>query len=357
LIINDIEHLNTIKFNYVVLDESQAIKNTDSLRYKAVMLLKAKNRLAMTGTPVENNTFDLYAQMNFTNPGLLGNVNHFKKNFSDLIDKKGDQEAATLLRKIVQPFLLRRTKDQVAKDLPNKTEDVIYCEMGSEQRKVYNAFRDNYRNLIGKKIDTEGLGKSSMIVLDALLKLRQICNSPALLNTKESYGNDSVKIEELVSHLTEKTGNHKVLVFSQFVEMLKLIEKELTKQNIPYEYLDGQTRKREEKVKRFQEEQSCRVFLISIKAGGVGLNLTQADYVYIVDPWWNPAVEAQAIDRTHRIGQTKKVFAYRMICKDTTEEKILQLQQKKKKVSEDVISADAAFYKQLEKEDILDLFS
>ena len=198
-----------------------------------------------------------------------------------------------------------------------------------------------------------------MMVLDALLKLRQICNSPALLNTKEDYGNESVKTEELVRHLTEKTGNHKVLVFSQFTSMLRIVEKELQKNNLSYEYLDGQTasKNREAKVKRFQSDETVRIFLISLKAGGVGLNLTEADYVYLIDPWWNPAVEAQAIDRTHRIGQTKNVFAYRMICKDTIEEKVLQLQEKKRKVAQDIISSEAAFYKQLDKTDILDLFS
>ena len=359
LVANDIELFRNVTFNYVVLDESQAIKNPESQRYKAVSLLKSRNKAVMTGTPVENNMFDLYAQMTFANPGLLGNITHFQNHFSNPIDKNADVEAANTLRKLIAPFMLRRTKEQVAKDLPMKTEDILFCEMGAAQRKVYNAFRDNFRQMVGKSIDKDGLGNSSMMVLDALLKLRQICNSPNLLNTKEDYGNDSVKTEELVRHLTEKTGNHKVLVFSQFTSMLGLVEAELKKTNLSYEYLDGQTpsKKREEKVKRFQSDPSVRVFLISLKAGGVGLNLTEADYVYLIDPWWNPAVEAQAIDRTHRIGQTKKVFAYRMICKDTIEEKVLQLQERKRKMAHDIISTEAAFYKQLDKADILDLFS
>jgi non-specific serine/threonine protein kinase len=359
LVVNDIEKLRKAHFNYIILDESQAIKNPESQRYKAVCLLGARNKIVMTGTPVENNTFDLFAQMNFVNPGLLGTMAHFQAQFSTPIDKFADKEAADILRKIISPFLLRRTKDQVAQELPDKTEDVIICEMGAEQRKVYNAFRDNYRQMIVGSIEKEGLGKSSMMVLDALLKLRQICNSPALLNTQEDFGSASIKTEELMAHLTEKTGQHKVLVFSQFTQMLKLLEKELQNQGMEYEYLDGQTpsKQREEKVNRFQTEPSVRVFLISLKAGGVGLNLTEADYVYLIDPWWNPAVEAQAIDRTHRIGQLRKVFAYRMICKDTIEEKVLQLQERKRKVAQDLISTESAFYKQLDKEDIVELFS
>lgn len=359
LIINDIENIQKFKFNYVVLDESQAIKNPASQRYKAVCLLKSNNRMVMTGTPVENNTFDLYAQMSFVNPGLLGNINHFKDTFSDPIDKNGDQEAAQTLRKLINPFMLRRTKEQVATDLPDKTEDILICEMGEEQRRVYDKFRNEYRDSIGKSIDSQGLGKSSFMVLDALLKLRQICNSPYLLKTKENYTSESIKIQELVRHITQKTGNHKILIFSQFVEMLSLVKKEVEKLNIKYEYLDGSiaSSKREEIVQNFQQNTDIRLFLISLKAGGVGLNLTEADYVYLIDPWWNPAVESQAIDRAHRIGQTKKVFAYKMICKDTIEEKVLQLQEKKKKVAADIISTEQSFYKQLEKDDIMDLFS
>jgi SNF2 family DNA or RNA helicase len=354
VLIRDIEFLKDYTFNYAVLDESQAIKNPSSQRYKAARLLVSKNRLAMTGTPIENNTFDLYAQMSFVNPGLLGSVEFFKTEFSDPIDRKADAEKAKQLRTIIKPFMLRRTKEQVAKELPDKTETVIYCEMEEEQRKVYNAFRDNLRESLLHKIDMEGLGKSGMM---ALLKLRQICNSPALLNTKEDYGTASVKLKELMRHILEKTGQHKIHVFSQFVKMLKLVEKELKTNNICYEYLDGAVKNREERVQRFRENEQCRVFLISLKAGGAGINLTEADYVFLIDPWWNPAVEAQAIDRTHRIGQTKKVFAYRMICKDTIEEKVLKLQDKKKSVAGELITTEQSFMKQLDKEDIMDLFS
>lgn len=356
-LIRDIEFLKDYAFNYTVLDESQAIKNPNSQRYKAARLIKASHRLAMTGTPIENNTFDLYAQMSFVNPGLLGNMEFFKKEFSDPIDRKGDAYKAEKLRKMIKPFMLHRTKEQVARELPDKTETVLYCEMEEEQKKVYNAFRDKFRDTLLNKIDEQGLGKTGMLVLEALLKLRQICNSPALLNTSEDYGHDSVKLRELMRHIQEKTGKHKILVFSQFVKMLKLVQNELKENNISFEYLDGAVKNREERVQRFREDENCRVFLISLKAGGTGINLTEADYVYLIDPWWNPAVEAQAIDRTHRIGQTKKVFAYRMICKDTIEEKVLKLQEKKKAIAGELISTEQSFIKQLDKEDIKDLFS
>jgi non-specific serine/threonine protein kinase len=193
--------------------------------------------------------------------------------------------------------------------------------------------------------------------LEALMKLRQICDSPALLSDDADYGNESAKLEEITREIEENASNHKILIFSQFLKMLDLIKAHLEKNNIPYEYLDGQTTDRADRVNRFQNDQNCRVFLMSLKAGGVGLNLTEADYVYLIDPWWNPAVEAQAIDRTHRIGQTKKVFAYKMICKDSVEEKILLLQQRKKDLADDLISAEAGFIKKLSQDDIIDLFS
>jgi len=359
VLVRDIKFLKELKFNYIILDESQAIKNPSSLRYKAAFLLKAANKLTLTGTPIENSTFDLYAQMNFVNPGFLGPMESFREYYSKAIDKEGNVEVSRELSKLISPFILRRTKEQVAKDLPEKTENILFCEMGDGQRKVYDAFRNKYRNQLLGRIETEGLGKSKIYVLEGLMKLRQICDSPAILSDEEDYGHESVKIEELVRHINEKTSNHKILVFSQFVRMLKLIKDELIRDKIDFEYLDGQSSKkqREESVNRFQENPECRVFLISLKAGGVGLNLTAADYVYIVDPWWNPAVENQAIDRTHRIGQGKKVFAYRMICKNTVEEKILNLQAKKKKIAADIISTDESLVKKLTVKDIKELFS
>ena len=349
--------LQNFEFNYIVLDESQAIKNPDSLTSKASRLLRAKNRLTMTGTPVENNTFDLYSQMEFLNPGLLGNPEFFRTEYANAIDKHQDKEKAQELRQIIYPFMLKRTKEEVAPDLPDKTETILYCEMDAKQRKVYETFREKYRQQIADKLATEGLNKSSFLVLEALMKLRQICDSPALLSDDVDYGNDSTKLNEIVREIEENASNHKILIFSQFLKMLDLVKTHLEKANIPYEYLDGQTNDRASRVNRFQNDQSCRVFLMSLKAGGVGLNLTEADYVYLVDPWWNPAVERQAIDRTHRIGQTKKVFAYKMICKDTIEEKILLLQARKKELADDLISTEQGFVKKLTQEDIMALFS
>jgi superfamily II DNA or RNA helicase len=354
---SDVELLRQFDFHYIVLDEAQAIKNPDSLTSKASRLLRAKNRLTMTGTPVENNTFDLYSQFEFLNPGMLGHADFFRTEYATPIDKYQDKEKAAELRKLVYPFMLKRTKEEVATDLPDKTETILFCEMGNKQRKVYDTFRERYRQEIAEKLATEGLNKSSFLILEALLKLRQICDSPSILSGDEDFGNESAKLEEITREIEENASNHKILIFSQFLGMLDLIRKHLEKMNIPYEYLDGQTVDRAGRVNRFQSDQTCRVFLMSLKAGGVGLNLTEADYVYLVDPWWNPAVERQAIDRTHRIGQTRKVFAYKMICKDTIEEKILLLQQRKQDLAEDLVGGESGFIKKLSQDDIMGLFS
>jgi non-specific serine/threonine protein kinase len=257
------------------------------------------------------------------------------------------------------PFILRRTKEQVAKDLPEKTETILFCEMEDEQRKIYEAFRNEFRNKILGVINDQGIEKSQLTILQGLMKLRQICDSPSIMNDVEKYPNVSIKLEELGREITENIGNHKALIFSQFLGMLSLIKEKLNQLGVPYEYFDGGTTAvdREKAIRNFQDNSEVRVFLISLKAGGVGLNLTAADYVYIVDPWWNPAVEQQAIDRTHRIGQTKNIFAYRMICKDTIEDKILQLQDKKKVLARDLIADDSGFVKSLSKLDVEYLFS
>jgi non-specific serine/threonine protein kinase len=354
---SDIEHLKDFQFDYVVLDESQAIKNPNALTSKAVKLLLAFNRIVMTGTPVENNTFDLYSQMDFANPGLLGAQDFFRTEFATPIDKYRDEYAATMLRKLIHPFILKRTKDEVAKDLPDKTEMTLFCEMGKKQRKVYETYREVYRQKIADKMAADGKEKAAFLILEGLLKLRQICDSPALLSDDADYGDDSAKLDEIIREIEENAGHHKILIFSQFLKMLDLIKTHLEKVGIPYEYLDGSTQDRALRVRRFQDNEHCRVFLMSLKAGGVGINLTEADYVYLIDPWWNPAVEQQAIDRAHRIGQTKKVFAYKMICKDTIEEKILLLQDKKKGIAKELISTEQGFIKKLTKEDVIGLFS
>jgi SNF2 family DNA or RNA helicase len=356
---SDIQTLMKILYDYVVLDESQAIKNPASKVTKAACLLIAKNRLCMSGTPLQNNTFDIFAQMNFLNPGLLGSMDFFRNEFATPIDKFGEQEQKDHLRKLLYPFILRRTKEQVAKDLPEKTETILFCEMEKEQRKIYDAYRNSYRDKIMGVIDQQGIDKSQLTILQGLMKLRQICDSPAILNEEEKYPNHSIKLDELTREIFENIGEHKALVFSQFLGMLALIRVKLTEQGIPYEYFDGSTSitDRQKAIDNFQNNDDCRVFLISLKAGGVGLNLTAADYVYIVDPWWNPAVEQQAIDRTHRIGQTKNIFAYRMICIDTIEDKILQLQERKRKLASELISDDINFVKALSKADVEYLFS
>ncbi|MEP6927605.1 MAG: SNF2-related protein [Ginsengibacter sp.] len=356
---SDIHVMMKILFDYVVLDESQAIKNPSSKVTKAACLLTTKNRLCMSGTPLQNNTFDIYAQMNFLNPGLLGSVEFFRNEFSTPIDKFGEQEQKDHLRKLLYPFILRRTKEQVAKDLPEKTETILFCEMEEEQRNVYEAYRNVYRDRIMGVIEGQGIDKSQLTILQGLMKLRQICDSPAILNEEEKYPNHSIKLDELTREITENIGEHKALVFSQFLGMLGLIKEKLNENNISFDYFDGSTppHERQRAIQNFQNNEDCRVFLISLKAGGVGLNLTAADYVYIVDPWWNPAVEQQAIDRTHRIGQTKNIFAYRMICKDTIEDKILQLQERKRVLAKELIADDQTFVKSLSKEDVEYLFS
>ncbi|MEO5675240.1 MAG: DEAD/DEAH box helicase [Chitinophagales bacterium] len=359
MIRSDIEHFSKFKFGYVVLDESQSIKNPSSQISKAVTLLQARNKIILSGTPVQNNTIDLFSQMHFLNHGMLGSMNFFKTEFATPIDKYGDKEKTDQLRRLIYPFLLRRTKEQVAKDLPDKTETILWCEMEKEQRKIYDRFKDHYRESIMKRIEKEGMNKSSIYVLQGLLKLRQICDSPSLLNEEEKFPNVSVKLTELMREVEENTGNHKALIFSQFVTMLSLVEEQLKLRNMKYAYLDGKTKaeKRIEAVKEFQRNDDLKLFLISLKAGGLGLNLTAADYVYLVDPWWNPAVEQQAIDRTHRIGQAKNIFAYKMICKNTVEEKILTLQQKKKALSSELIADETGFVKKLTIDDVRFLFS
>jgi len=356
---NDLSLFSNQNWLYAILDESQAIKNPDAQLTKAVSNLMAENRLILSGTPIQNNTMDLWSQFNFINQGLLGSQSFFKNSFAKNIDKLRDTKSTAELNVLIKPFILRRTKEQVAKDLPAKTESTLWCEMNKDQRKIYDEVKNYYRLAISEAISQDGVEKSSFKILEGLLKLRQICDSPRLLKKKEYNTASSAKIDELLRELEENIGNHKVLVFSQFTEMLALVQSELLKKGISFNYLDGSSTpsKRKQQVEEFQNNTESRVFLISLKAGGVGLNLTSADYVYLIDPWWNPAAEQQAIDRAHRIGQDKSVFAYRMICKDSIEEKILQLQSHKKEVAGDLIKEDISLFKKMTKEDILGLFS
>ncbi len=353
-LLSDVEILRKFRFNLVVLDESQAIKNPNSKRYKAARLLQGRQNLVLTGTPIENNTFDLFAQLSFAMPGLLGTARAFQELYSTPIDKFDDTKRAKELQRKVHPFILRRTKKQVAKELPEKTEMVIYCEMGTEQRKLYDTYKKEFQKMLQSKSEDE-VRKNSALVLQGMMKLRQICNSAANLGDEEDYGHESAKVDELIAQIEDKKSEHKILVFSQFVTMLDIIRKELDERDIPHCYLTGETKDRQEQVDQFQNDDETRVFLISLKAGGTGLNLTQADYVFLVDPWWNPAVENQAIDRAYRIGQEKHVIAVRLITPNSIEEKIMELQSRKRELADELIHTDNAVLKQLTKENLMEL--
>ena len=355
-LLSDIRFLKDYHFNYVIADESQNIKNPESQRYKAMRLLKSRNRLALTGTPFENNTFDIYAQLSFACPGLLGSKNYFRDVYSNPIDKFKEAKRGIELQNLIKPFILRRTKKQVASELPDKTEMILYCEMQEDQRKVYEKYESEMREYLSG-INNDDVSRSALHILRSLTRLRQICDSPLLLQEPTLNTVSSSKIDLLLEQIESKSQQHKILVFSQFVTMLDLIKPELDKRNIQYVYLTGATKDRQSVVDKFQDDSSVRVFLISLKAGGTGLNLTRADYVYLLDPWWNPAVESQAIDRVYRIGQKKNVIAVRLICPDTVEEKILKLQENKGEIADSLISTEGNFFNSLTKIDLLKLLS
>ncbi|UPZ36451.1 DEAD/DEAH box helicase [Sphingobacterium sp. PCS056] len=338
-LLTDINHLKKQAFNYIFLDESQQIKNPNSQRYQAVTKLTARNRIVITGTPIENSTMDLFAQLSFANPGLLGSKKYFKDVYTTPIDGFSNKKRLEELQRKVKPFILRRTKTEVAKELPAKNEIVLYCEMKPAQRHIYDTYEKEFREFISVK-DGDEIRKSPMHVLKGLTKLRQICNSTKLLKTEDlSVEQDACKIEMLVEQVLDKSPYQKIIIFSQFVSMLNLIETALSKHDITALKLTGQTRDRQYIVSQFQENDAQRVILISLKAGGTGLNLTAASLVYLVDPWWNPAVEAQAIDRAFRIGQAKDVTAIRLICPDTVEDKIMKLQANKTAIADNIISS------------------
>jgi SNF2 family DNA or RNA helicase len=338
----DIAELAQFEFDYLILDEAQAIKNADSQAAKAARLLRGRHRLAMSGTPIENHLGELWSIFEFLNPGMLGAGSVFKRHAD------GDR---TLLAKALRPFILRRTKAQVVQDLPEKTEQTLHCDMESAQRKVYEELRAHYRQALLRK-DTAELNRSKIEVLEALLRLRQAACHPGLIDPTRTT-ESSAKLDMLLPQISEVIEEgHKALVFSQFTSFLAIVRDRLDQEKLRYEYLDGRTRNRAERVERFQTDPDCPIFLISLKAGGLGLNLTAAEYVYLLDPWWNPAVEAQAIDRSHRIGQTQRVFAYRLVCRDTVEEKILELQQKKRELADAILDADNRLIQDLTRDDL-----
>ncbi|MEI6235084.1 MAG: DEAD/DEAH box helicase [Planctomycetota bacterium] len=347
---SDIVFIKDMAFDYVILDEAQIIKNADTGTAKAARLVQGAHRLCMSGTPVENHLNDLWSMFEFLNPGMLGTATVFQTSASAASDS--NPEARELLSRALRPFILRRTKAQVAKDLPEKTEQTIHCEMEPEQRKMYNDLRDHYRKSLMGLIERDGINSSKIQILEALLRLRQAACHPGLID-KEKINDPSAKLDALIPQLEEVLEEgHKALVFSQFTSFLSIAKKKLDAANIPYEYLDGKTRDRQAKVDRFQNDPDCKLFLISLKAGGLGLNLTAAEYVFLLDPWWNPAVESQAIDRAHRIGQTQQVFAYRLIVRDSIEEKVVMLQQNKRDLADAIIGAGNSMIGGLKREDL-----
>jgi SNF2 family DNA or RNA helicase len=346
----DAVHFKDQVFDYVILDEAQAVKNARTESAKAVRLLRGNHRLALSGTPVENHLGELWSLLDFLNPGMLGASSVFQLAGGAMRNPSDD--ARKLLAHALRPFLLRRTKEEVATELPPKVEQTIYCEMEPRQRTLYNELREHYRKSLLPKIHTDGIAKSKIQVLEALLRLRQAACHPGLIDRKRAQ-DPSAKLDVLTEQLRAVLEEgHKALVFSQFTSLLGIVRVALQKDGIEHEYLDGKTHDRQARVERFQNNPGCPLFLISLKAGGVGLNLTAADYVFILDPWWNPAVEAQAVDRTHRIGQSRQVFAYRLITRDTVEEKVLELQQTKRGLADAILGAENSLIRDLRREDI-----
>jgi len=351
----DADKLAEFRFLYVILDEAQAIKNAESQNAKAATLLQGDRRLILSGTPVENHLGELWSLFDFLNPGMLGTYSAFKKRFGG--EKGPDAGSIAFLRRTLRPFILRRKKEEVTPDLPEKVEETILCEMESEQKEVYQEVKERCRNSVLAQVHAKGLARSKLHILEALLRLRQAACHPGLISP-DNAEKASGKLTALISMLEEvEDEGHKVLIFSQFTSLLAIVRREMDRLGKVYEYLDGQTRDREQRVDRFQNDTKCRFFLISLKAGGLGLNLTAADYVFILDPWWNPAVETQAIDRAHRIGQDKKVFAYRFVSKDTIEERIADLQESKRKLADAIVAADENLLRDMTKEDLEVLFS
>ena len=351
---NDIDLIKEHEFLYVVLDESQFIKNAASKTYHAVLELDAEHKAVLTGTPVENSLSDLWSQMNFINDGILGNFSFFKNTFLIPIEKQKDEFWEQKLKTLISPFIIRRTKDEVAKDLPELTEQIVYCIQDEEQKEIYETEKSRIRNALLELKETGNSKNISADVLAALMKLRQISNHPVLV--EENYEGESGKFNEVIRNIENVlSGNHKVLIFSSFVKHLNIFSEYFEQNDILYSMLTGQTKNRENVVSEFQDNKENKVFLISIKAGGTGLNLTEADYVFILDPWWNPAVEKQAVNRAHRIGQKRNVMVYKYITENTVEEKILKLQNEKSELANLIVNTENPLGK-LSEEMLLSLF-
>lgn len=361
-LMRDIELFSGMSFDYAILDESHTFRNPSSKISKAVRKIDAHNRLCLSGTPVQNSAQDLWAQFQFLNPGMLGSLKEFKSRWVKKtgLSDEAFKKAGETLQRMLKPFVLRRTKQQVATDLPELTNIQIDCPMETWQRNLYEKYRITYQKLVEDALEEEGIEKTRFRILEGLTRLRQLSCSPTLirgLQKKISSKKVPAKVErflELADELIQE--GHKALVFSQFVTFLKELEDHIKQKGWSYEYLDGSTLNRQRRVDAFEGDPDKKLFLISLKAGGEGLNLTSADYVFIMDPWWNPAAERQAMDRTHRIGQTRQVFVYRLVAPDSVEEKILKLQQHKKDLSDKLISEDTGMFKELSANDLKDLF-
>lgn len=353
---SDIDLFREMQFNYIILDESQSIKNISSATAKAVIQLRGDNKVALTGTPIENSITDLWSQMNFVNPGLLGSYQHFLDEFANPIEKMKDERQTKKLQALTRPFILRRTKGMVAQDLPPKLEHIKLCGMTDEQEELYEKTKSFYSNQILQCVADRSYAKNKLGILQGLMKLRQISNHPVMAD--KTYTGSSGKYDEVGTLAqTAIAEGHKLIIFSQFVKHLEVYKDFFDKQGIPYLYLDGSTPAKERRnlVDSFQKDTSIRLFLISLKAGGFGLNLTAADYVFLLDPWWNPAIERQAQDRSHRIGQDKSVFIYKFITKGSIEEKIVQLQHWKNDLADSIIQAEESLMKKVDATDLLEL--
>ena len=351
---NDADEISKYEFFYLILDESQTIKNSESKTYKTITSLRSQYRIVLTGTPIENSLSDLWAQMNFLNRGLLGSRNYFKQEFILPIEKENLPAAGERLHKLIHPFMLRRTKEEVAKDLPSLTQETIVVEMTPEQLEFYETEKSAVRNILLDNLQEDKLQKSTFFVLQALTRLRQIAIHPRLIDHNSAF--ESGKFNDIMNMLSILVAeNHKILVFSSFVKHLDLFAEEFAKEHWNYSMLTGKTIDRKQVIDEFQEDPEKKIFLISLKAGGVGLNLTAADYIFITDPWWNPAAEMQAVSRAHRIGQDKKVFVYRFISESSIEEKIQQLQEKKSKLASEFVNSNDPF-RDISKDDVMELF-
>ncbi|MFN5319499.1 MAG: DEAD/DEAH box helicase [Bacteroidia bacterium] len=354
---NDLDMLMAIDFHYVILDESQLIKNMRSMSFQSVKKLHATNRIVLTGTPVENSLSDLWSQLTFLQPGLLGSHTFFRQEFVIPIEQQKDEQKLQRLQKLIRPFILRRTKEEVAPELPAQTRKLNHSEMSVEQARIYEEQKSYYRNKILDNISREGIQKSQILILRGLTQLRKIAIHPVLFDA--NYTGESAKFNDALLKLKElMVENRKVLIFSQFVRHLDLFRKAFIQENMPFSWLSGEVpqHQRSGVISEFEETIGFRAFLIQLRTGGSGLNLTQADCVFLLDPWWNPAAEEQAIARSHRIGQNQQVFVWKFITKDTIEDKIMRLQDQKSRLASDIIGKSNPIAR-LSQEDLEELFS